>query len=170
MRYLGIDYGEKRIGLAYADDLGLALPLPAAVKNTTEERFAQIGEIIKQRCVETLVVGYPLNMDGTVGFKALEVDAFIQELERRFGLPIHRTDERLTSRQAQADLQAAGKKKPRSVKQHRANRATGEIDSRAAALLLQDYIDSLTLDADNGFESSAATDFGSRTQQKPSNP
>ena len=141
MRLLGIDYGEKRIGLAYGDELGLASPLPAAVEAKKSERFDHIESIIKQRRIEALVVGYPLNMDGTVGFKAKEVDAFIIELEQRFALCVHRIDERLTSSQAQADMRAAGKKSPRSIRDRQASRATGELDSRAASLLLQDYLD-----------------------------
>lgn len=140
MQILGIDYGEKRIGLAYGDELGIATPLPAAVEPTAEERFAHIAKIIEQHRIEALVVGYPLNMDGTVGFKAKEVDAFIANLEKRFALPVHRIDERLTSRQAQADMKAAGKKQPKTVRERQAARATGELDSRAASLLLQDYL------------------------------
>ncbi len=143
MRYLGIDYGEKRIGLAYGDELKLATPLPAAVKPLEVDRLAHIAEIVVQRRIQMLVVGYPINMDGSVGFKAKEVDAFIDKLEKKFSLPVHRIDERLTSRQAAADMKAAGHKKPQSIKERQAARATGKLDSRAATLLLQDYLDSV---------------------------
>lgn len=141
MNYLGIDYGEKRVGLAYADEVGIALPLPAAVEPTQEARLKHIGEQIDKRRIGVIVVGYPYNMDGSVGFKAKEVDAFIAELERRFPLPIHRIDERLSSQQASADLAASGKKKPRTIKQRQAERRTGELDSRAAALILREYLE-----------------------------
>ncbi|WPJ95789.1 Holliday junction resolvase RuvX [Coraliomargarita algicola] len=132
MNYLGIDWGEKRIGLAFADEIGIAMPLPAAVAPSKKERMRQIETMITQRRAQELVVGYPLNMDGSVGFKAREVDEFIVELEKRFRLPIHRVDERLSSHSVEQGLKGQ-KKKP--------SRQSGEIDSRAAALILQDFIE-----------------------------
>ena len=94
--------------------------------------------MLTQRKAEELVVGYPLNMNGTVGFKAKEVDAFIAELEKRFRLPIHRIDERLSSHSVEQGLKGK-KKKP--------SRQSGEIDSRAAALILQDFIEERNLNS-----------------------
>ncbi|MDP0499334.1 MAG: Holliday junction resolvase RuvX [Verrucomicrobiota bacterium JB022] len=136
-RYLGIDYGEKRIGLAYGDDLGVATPLPAVVEATLEAKFAALARQVEQRRPAALIIGYPFNMDGSVGFKAREVDVFIAQLEERFGLPVHRMDERLTSHQVETQLRAMGRKNSNDRK----TRATGEIDSRAASLILQDYLD-----------------------------
>jgi len=131
MHCLGIDYGEKRIGLSFGDELGVAMPLEAATQKTKKERLAHIGKIIEQRKITDLVVGYPLNMDGGGGFKAREVDAFIEQLEKRFKLPVHRADERLSTHQARSDLKKIGKK---------ADRKSGEIDSRAATVILQDFL------------------------------
>ena len=139
MNWLGIDYGEKRIGLAAGDDLGIAVPLAAAVEPDAEARFGRIGAEIERRRVDELVVGYPYNMDGTVSAKAREVDGFIAELERRFGLPVHRVDERLTSYAAEEHIKAAGRRPKR--KDIRRHRRTGEVDSRAATLILQDFLD-----------------------------
>ncbi len=139
MNWLGIDYGEKRIGLAAGDELGIAVPLAAAVEPDAEARFGRIGAEIERRRVDELVVGYPYNMDGTVSAKAREVDGFIAELERRFGLPVHRVDERLTSYAAAEHLKAAGRRPKR--KDIRRHRRTGEVDSRAATLILQDFLD-----------------------------
>lgn len=132
MNTLGIDWGEKRIGLAFADELGIALPIPAAVAPSKKERMRQIESVIQQRRVARLVVGYPLNMDGSAGFKAKEVDVFIDELEKRFHLPVFRIDERLSSHTVEQGLKGQ-KKKP--------DRRSGEIDSRAAALILQDFVE-----------------------------
>ncbi len=136
MAFLGIDYGEKRIGLAYGDELGVATPVAAAVQLEVEQRFAFIEDVIARRRIRELVVGYPYNMDGSVGFKAKEVDAFIEELEKRFKLPIHRIDERLTSHAVEQSLRGSKRyrRDPRSV------RAEGTIDSQAAALILQDFL------------------------------
>lgn len=141
MKLLGIDYGEKRIGLAFAEELGIATPLPPAVAPTEEERLKTIGELCRRRGIETIVVGYPYNMDGSVGFKAREVDAFIGRMAKVVELPIHRMDERLTTHAAQAGMEATGRK----GKRDRKIRASGEIDSRAATLILQDYIDANNL-------------------------
>ena len=135
---LGIDWGEKRIGLAFADSIGVALPVNPAVSSSKRKRFLQIENFIKERSINEIVVGYPLNMSGSVGFKAKEVDLFIAELERRFHLPVHRVDERLSSHSVEQGLKFQ-KKKP--------SRQSGEIDSRAAALILQDFIEERQLSA-----------------------
>jgi putative Holliday junction resolvase len=133
MRCLGVDYGERRIGLAYGDELGVATPLPAAVEKTVEERMAHIAEVIRARRISDLVVGYPYNMDDTVGFKAKEVDAFIEKLEAVHTLPVHRIDERLTSHSVEEGLGL-------NLRQERALRKTGVVDSGAATLILQDWL------------------------------
>ena len=132
MNYLGIDYGEKRIGLSYADELGVAVPLDAARQRRKKDRMRHIGEVIAARDISYLVVGYPINMDGSEGFKAKEVDRFIDELQGRFGMEVHRVDETLTTYQAEIDLKSIGK---------RLSRKSGEIDSRAATLILKDFLD-----------------------------
>ncbi len=142
MNILGIDYGHKRVGLAYADtSLGVAVPISAAVENTTEARLEKIATEIKIRRIEKIVVGYPYNMDGSIGDKAREVDKFIEELERRFGLPVDKTDERLSSFQAEQDYFAMSSKAKKSIAARKKHRRSGDIDSRACAIFLQEYID-----------------------------
>ena len=131
MRCLGIDYGTKRIGLAAGDELGLATPLPALVEAEAQKRWVALGGVIRQRRITDLVVGYPYNMDGSVGPKAREVEAFAARLRAEFGLPVHFVDERLTSYEAEAAV---------PKRQRRAVRASGLIDSRAAAIILQDFL------------------------------
>lgn len=132
MRLLGIDYGTRRIGLAYGDELGIATPLPALTEADPARRRAKLAEWVRQRRVTELVVGHPLNMNGTAGFKAKEVEAFVESLRAEFGLPVHLVDERLTSQVAEAGM---------SQKELRAIRSKGIIDSRAATLILQDHLD-----------------------------
>ena len=134
MRCLGIDYGEKRIGLAYGDDLGVATPLAAAVEADFEGRLWRIRELVEERGITDFVVGFPYNMDGSIGFKAREVEVFIGQLETGFSLPVHRVDERLSSRAAQDALGLRGQRE-------RAARKSGIVDSAAAALILQDWLD-----------------------------
>ena len=142
MNLLGIDYGHKRIGLAYADtSLGVAVPIPAAVQPTLEARLEQIAQDIKLRSIDKIVVGYPYNMDGSVGDKAREVDEFIAKIEATFGLPVERTDERLSSFQAENDFFAMSPKTKKSVAARKKHRRTGDIDSRACALFLREYLE-----------------------------
>jgi len=132
MRCLGIDYGTKRVGLAQGDEIGVATPLPALIDAEPADRWKKLGEVIQQRRITDLVLGYPYNMDGTVGFKAKEVDAFAEQLRDAFGLPVHLVDETLTSYAAESSV---AKKDRREV------RHSGLIDSRAACLILQDFLD-----------------------------
>jgi len=142
MNILAVDYGHKRVGLAYADsDLGVAVPIPAAVESSGEERLRHIASEIKNRKIEKIVVGYPLNMDGSRGEKAMEVDAYILKLSELFGLPVEKTDERLSSYQAEHDFFSMGGKGGKSVAARQRHRRSGDIDSRAAALFLQEYLD-----------------------------
>ena len=68
--YLGVDYGTKRIGLAWADDLGVALPIGAIAGVELQGCLEELGKEIKQRNINQLVIGYPLHMDGKVGKRA----------------------------------------------------------------------------------------------------
>ena len=131
IRWLGIDYGTKRVGLAYGDEVGVATPLPALTDNDETVRWTKLGEVVKQRRITGLVLGYPYNMDGSAGFKAKEVDAFAAKLKAQFGLPVHLVDETLTSAEAESSI---------AKKDRRGVRDSGLIDSRAACLILQDYL------------------------------
>jgi putative Holliday junction resolvase len=132
MRCLGIDYGTKRVGLAHGDEVGVATPLPALIDADGDVRWRKLGEVIQHRRITDLVLGYPYNMDGSVGFKAKEVDAFAAKLKAAFGLPVHLVDETLTSAEAESSI---------AKKDRRGVRDSGLVDSRAACLILQDYLD-----------------------------
>jgi putative holliday junction resolvase len=132
MRYLGIDFGEKRIGLSFGDELGVATPLSALTGLAPSAALERLVALIRDRRVTELVLGHPLNMDGTAGPKAREVEAFAARLTAAAGLPVHLIDERLTTYEAESSI-------PR--RKRRAVRASGLVDSRAACLILQDFLD-----------------------------
>jgi putative Holliday junction resolvase len=132
MRFLGIDHGTRRIGLAYGDDIGVATPLPAFASQDPAKQWARIAEVLKARRITEVVVGHPLNMDGSSGPKALEVEAFARRIRAQFNLPVHLVDERLTSYEAESTIPPS---------KRRAVRRTGLVDSRAATIILQDYLD-----------------------------
>ena len=137
MNRLGIDYGSKRWGISFSDELDIAVPLPAVIDPQIEDKWQKIAELVKTRRIREFVVGYPLNMDGSVGFKAREVEDFVEELKEKFAdIPVQLSDERLTSEAAGSGW---------SEKKKRDERKSGKLDSRAAALILQDYLDRLNL-------------------------
>ncbi|MFN7340681.1 MAG: Holliday junction resolvase RuvX [Opitutia bacterium] len=137
--YLGIDYGERRIGLSHGDDLGFAFALPAALEPEPEARLARIAQEIERRRVTDLVVGYPLRLDGSRSRTTDAADRFIATLEQRFRLPIHRVDESLSSAAAE---DALARRKPRSPQERRSQQRDGQVDSRAAQVILQDFLNS----------------------------
>lgn len=132
MRYLAIDLGEKRTGLAVGDDVtGIASPLEVIRASDAGERFKAIGRAIDEQGPDALVVGAPLNMDGSDGPGVARAKAFAGELSGRFGLPVHLYDERLTS--VEADEQMA-----RSGLTHGQKKA--RRDALAAAAILRGFL------------------------------
>ena len=130
--YLAIDYGTKRIGLAWADELGIALPVGAIPGVDQDGYLEALSKEINEREITELVIGYPIHMDGSVGKRAEEVDQFILFLEQEFKLPVHRTDERLTSLAAEEIIG----KKARTSKVKK----SGRVDATAACLILKDFL------------------------------
>ncbi len=133
MRSLGIDFGEKRIGLAVSDPEGrLAVALTTLVRRDDRSAMSAIAEIARQEGVGRLVVGEPLRLDGTRGPAAVRARRFGERLAARTALPITFVDESLTSVEAARRLRAAGID-PR--------RAPERIDAAAAQILLQEDLD-----------------------------
>lgn len=135
MKYLAIDLGDKRTGLAVGDDvLGLVTPLAPLVQSDRERLILALVEAVNEHDPQALVLGLPYNMDGSEGPRAKLVRDFARALAERINLPLHFRDERLTS--FQADLQMAGS--GLTHKQKKARR-----DSFAAAAILQDFLNNL---------------------------
>ncbi len=130
-RVIGIDYGTKRFGLALSDT-GRTLASPVAVLHGEAALRRELDRLIETEEVDRVVVGLPLNMDGSVGRKAKEVLAFRDRLARSLELPVDTYDERLTTVQAEDLLREAG-----FSFHQRAER----IDKVAAQILLQSYLD-----------------------------
>ena len=135
MRIMAIDYGDRRIGLAVSDLLGMLAGEAWTMEEWDMERASRrIAEEAKAREVGTLVLGLPKNMDGSEGPRAEKSRAFRELLLRDTGLPVVLWDERRSSIEAHAILHANGKKE----KQHRSR-----VDAVAASLLLEGYLGSL---------------------------
>ena len=134
MRVLGLDYGERRIGLALSDSMSIiAQPLFTIVRRDEQDWWLQLEAVIAENEVETIVIGYPLSMSGKASKQTQVVDQFIALLKDRFSITLEKYDERLSSWAAKQSMQLRGIKTGH-------NKAT--IDMTAAAIFLQDYLDS----------------------------
>jgi len=135
MRLLAIDYGTKSIGLAICDELQLTVrPLMTIRPPNMGQAPERIGQLSLDYEVETIVIGLPLNMDGTRGEAVEKVEKFVASLQPHISVPIEMVDERLTSIEADQILREMGV----SLKERKA-----KSDEYAAVLILQDYLDGL---------------------------
>jgi putative Holliday junction resolvase len=138
MKYLGVDYGKKRIGVSYADELGMAIPLAPLCWHEKKSFWPSLDCVVSVRSIDVFVVGYPISMNETRSSWTYEVERFMDELRRRYGLPVYASDERLTSFQVASDQDEFGLRVRRnSLEKHR---RTGKNDSSAATLILQDFL------------------------------
>jgi putative holliday junction resolvase len=130
---IGLDVGSKRIGVAGCDGLGLlAIGLGTIERQSLEGDIALIGELITERRATQVIIGLPYKLDGTLGTQAKQVQKFGRRLGKTLQISVEYVDERLTSIAAEADMIAAGI----SLRDHK-----GEIDRRAAAIILQQWLD-----------------------------
>lgn len=131
-RFLGIDPGEARVGVAVSDELGmLAHPLET-IQVASTEPIARIAALVVEKNITGVIVGVPRNMDGTFGPAAEKSKAFIEKLKTRVNCRVIPWDERLTTVSAERALREAG----RNAKKQRA-----VIDQAAAQILLQGWLD-----------------------------
>ena len=131
MRYLAIDHGSRRIGLAICDARE-TIASPLCVLDGRKDVLAEIAGIVEAEGVDAVVLGLPLNMDGSEGPQAAKAKAFAEQLGRRIGLPIHMQDERLSSFGAAEKLESAGMSRARR---------RDRLDAVAAAEILQAFLD-----------------------------
>ena len=136
-RIMGLDFGSKTVGVADSDGLGLTAQGVEIIRRTSENKLrqtlARIESLIGEYEVGKIVLGFPKNMNNTIGERAEKTLAFKEMLERRTGLPIVMWDERLTTVAADRVLIEAGVR--------RENRK-GYVDEIAAVFILQGYLDS----------------------------
>lgn len=130
MKLLGIDYGQKRIGLALAQG-GMAFPLRTLVKTTRDRLFADLLAVIADEGVEAVVLGLPLDMEGKETLTTRQVLNFRDSLARRMDLPIHLVNEALTSFDARERLRQAGVPERRQAEM---------LDQMAAVCILETYL------------------------------
>lgn len=132
-RILGLDYGERRLGFAVSDETQIiATPLRVEPVSCVDDALRAVAGVCSETRAVLLVVGLPLNMDGSRGPKAQEVLSFIEKLAPRLGIPVRTWDERLTTKSAENVLIEAGSSR---------RRRREVVDKLAAQILLQSYLD-----------------------------
>jgi putative holliday junction resolvase len=132
MRILGLDYGEKRIGIALCDELGITAQAIGVIERKNKKGDLEaIGRYIESYAVTEIVIGYPLRLDGTVGIQCEKVDRFILILKSAFSVPIVRWSETFTTKDAEEVLRTA---KVRTRKRKLL------VDKIAAGMILQGYL------------------------------
>jgi len=134
MRALGIDFGLKRVGLSVSDRTGtLVSPYKTIERSTRNALFDELINIIRKEAVETIVVGLPLSLNGEDTLTTRQARNFAESLGRRTDVPIHMMDERLTSAEAEEELNAAGV---------RGKKRKMALDSQAAVIILRSWLES----------------------------
>lgn len=136
MRIMGLDYGTKTVGVALSDELLLTAQPIMTIERKSENKLrrtlAQIEELIEKYEVSFVVLGYPKNMNNTIGERAKATEEFKEHLERRTGLDVVLQDERLSTVESQRILIESGVRR-----EHRKE----YVDKMAAAVILQSYLD-----------------------------
>jgi putative holliday junction resolvase len=133
-RVLGLDVGTRRIGIAVSDPLGItAQGLETLQRENKRRDFERLAEVIRQYDVKEIVVGLPLRMSGAEGTQAGKMQTFAEDLRKRFKLPVHLWDERLTSAEANRLLRETDLSIEKRGK---------AVDRMAAVLILQGWMES----------------------------
>jgi putative Holliday junction resolvase len=154
MRILALDVGDRRVGVAVSDETGLvATPLTTIQRKSKADDFARVASLVREQRVSKLVVGHPLNDDGSAGPQARRIERYAAALEEALraadlNLPLVLWDERLSTQRAQEAMISAG----RNAKDRRSR-----IDAVAAAVILQDYLEE--------YRSSPADSEGSQIEE-----
>ena len=140
MRVMGLDFGSKIVGVSVSDPLGVTAQGVEIIRRTSENKLrqtlARIEALAREYEVETFVLGFPKNMNNTIGDRAEKSLAFKETLERRTGIPVVMWDERLTTAEAERTLMETGVRRE-NRKQY--------LDQMAAVLILQGYLDRISM-------------------------
>jgi putative Holliday junction resolvase len=148
VRILGIDYGSRRIGVAFCDELGMTAQGAATIiRKNREADLDAIAALVRRYDIERIVIGYPLRLDGSEGVECETINRFRRRLEGRLSLPVVRWDETLSTKEAEEIIRRTGV--PRK-------KTKGIVDRIAASVILQGYLDALAR-GENGVSASRNT-------------
>ena len=137
-----MDYGDRRIGVAICDELGMtAQGVATVVRKNRDADLAVIAEFVERFGVEKIVIGYPLRLDGSEGIQCDKVNRFARRLEARLSLPVIRRDEAFSTKEAEELLRETGVRREKK---------RAAVDRIAACIILQGYLDTLAPEEGNG--------------------
>jgi len=132
-KVIGVDFGDRRTGVAVSDDSRIiAFPRETLECPLVEQAAASVARLAESEGAGEIVVGYPLNMDGSSGLRTERTDRFLAELAKRTALPLRKWDERLSTKIAESVLIEAGTRR---------DKRRGVVDKLAAQVILQSYLD-----------------------------
>jgi putative holliday junction resolvase len=139
-RFLGIDFGTKRVGIAISDENN-TLAFPKEIILNDINLFNNLGEIIKKESITDIVVGESVDFSGKLNALSARIDVFILEIEEKFKIPIHKQKEFLTTVEARKSGQTKADFNPSQSHSKVKQIKSGRMDASAAALILQRYLD-----------------------------
>lgn len=129
---MALDLGEKRVGVAISDELWITVrPLPFLRRTNWKQLLGAVADLLQHFDAKALVIGLPLNLNGTEGNAATEARKLSHNFELSLKVPVYLQDERLTSREAEESLRAAGRTR---------NDLRQQVDSESATIILRDFI------------------------------
>lgn len=140
MRFMGIDYGTKRIGVAISDENGV-LAFPKEIVANDLHTFDKFRDIIEKEGVKEIVVGESVDFSGKLNVLSGRIEVFILELEEKFELPVRKQKEFLTSVEARKSKDTKSSLSPSHAHSRVKQIKSGRVDAGAAALILQRYLD-----------------------------
>ena len=130
---LALDIGQKRVGAAVSDALAISITrLKAIPRSNWKHLLREVDQLIRNLDAKTLVIGLPLQLDGSAGEAAEEITSIAEKFAKSVEVPVYLQDERLSSRQAEENLRDAGR---------RASEISEMVDSEAAAVILRDFLE-----------------------------
>jgi putative holliday junction resolvase len=139
-RFLGIDYGTKRIGVAISDENN-TLAFPKEIVLNGPDTLKRLGEIIRTEDIAEVVIGESVDFSGALNALSARIEVFILEFKEKFNLPVHKQTEFLTSVEARRPPDGKKRQSPSQAHSKVKQIKSGRIDAQAAALILQRYLD-----------------------------
>jgi putative Holliday junction resolvase len=149
-RILGLDAGERRIGVAISDpDRHFALPLRTVERDRDGTEFAALERLVREEDVTEVVVGLPLSLSGEAGAQAQRATDFADSLRSRLLLPVHMVDERLSTQEAIRRVSDDSRDR-HGNRRERSKSQAADTDALAASIILQAYLDRLRFQGSSG--------------------
>src|SRR3989344_8699738 len=140
MKFLGIDYGTKRIGLAISDE-NCRLAFPKEIILNDKNTFKKLAQVFKREKISEVVIGESVDFSGKLNSLSARIEVFILEFKEKFNLPVHKQKEFLTSVEARKSKDTKKMLSPSRARSRIKQIKSGRVDASAAALILQRYLD-----------------------------